>query len=142
MTHGAVLRDALARVALFENCSKRDLQILSRHMQVVSIPASTVVIREGDVGDAFYVALEGSATVERGGRVVAGIGPGDHVGELALIDPAPRSATVVAQTEMVLGVLDRRSFSAIVRDVPPLNAKLMRSLARRLRERDLDATAQ
>jgi len=141
LTHRAALRDALAGVPLFVACSKRDLQILVRHMQVVAIPEGVVLMREGEHGDAFFVVLEGSARMVRGRRSVGEVGPGDHVGELALLDPAPRSATVTALTPMTVGVIDARTFAAIVRDVPALTGKLLAALARRLRERDRQATA-
>lgn len=142
MSHSAALRTALAEVPLFAACSKRDLQIIARHMQVVEVVEGTVLMREGDPGDAFYVALEGNASVERGGQVVAGFSQGEFAGELAIVDPAPRSATVVAKTPMVLAVLDRRSFLALVRDVPALSGKLLAALARRLRERDRRAPVE
>jgi CRP/FNR family cyclic AMP-dependent transcriptional regulator len=131
------LRDSLADVPLFSTCSKRDLQIVARHIQVVGLPRESVVIREGDAGDAFYVLLEGDATVSQDGQPIAVIHAGDHFGELALLDPAPRDATVRATTDVVIGVLGARAFNAIVRDVPGMNAKLLRALARRLRDADL-----
>lgn len=136
-----MLREALARVPLFQTCSGRDLHILARHMQIVAVDEGTVLMRQGEQGDAFFVALEGTARVVRDGMTVADVGPGDHVGELALIDPAPRSATVTARSPMIVGVIDHRAFAAIIRDVPPLNLKLLRALVRRLRERDLQATS-
>ena len=102
----------------------------------------TELIREGDRGDAFYVLLEGEAAVSRDGEQVAVVRAGDHVGELALLDPAPRDATVTASTEVVIGVLGARVFNAIVRDVPAMNAKLLRALARRLRALDLQREAR
>jgi CRP-like cAMP-binding protein len=137
-----VLREVLAGVPLFAACSKRDLQIISRHMQVVALDPGTVLMREGEQGDAFYIILEGTATMESGGRKVGEASAGSHVGELALLDPAPRNATVVARTAMTVGVIDARSFSAIVRDVPALSVRLLRSLARRLRERDREVVSR
>ena len=61
--------------------------------------------------------------------------------ELALLDPAPRDATITASTDVVVGVLGARAFNAIVRDVPGMNAKLLRALARRLRDADLKQPA-
>jgi CRP-like cAMP-binding protein len=142
VSHRAALRDALAGVPLFAACSKRDLQIISRHMQVVAVPEGVDLMREGEIGDAFFVVIEGSAGMRRGRTPVGEVGPGDHVGELALLDPAPRSATVTARTAMTVGVLDARTFAAIVRDVPALTGKLLSALARRLRERDREATAR
>jgi len=129
-------------VPLFATCSKRDLQIVARHMQVVAVPAGTALMREGDHGDAFYVVLDGNAVVESAGKAVGTLHPGQHVGELALLDPAPRNATVTSVTDMTVGVIDARTFAAIVRDVPPLTGKLLAALARRLRERDREAVSR
>lgn len=129
----------MAEVPLFAACSKRDLQIIARHMQVLAVPAGTVLMRQGEQGDAFFVVLDGRAVVEASGRPVGRLVSGDHVGELALLDPAPRSATVTAASDMTVGVVDARTFAAIVRDVPALTGKLLAALARRLRQRDAEA---
>ena len=142
MRHHRALVQALAQVPLFATCSKRDLQIVARHMQVVAVPGGTALMREGDRGDAFYVVLEGSALVESAGKTVSVLRPGDHVGELALLDPAPRNATVTSSADMTLGVIDARAFAAIVRDVPALTGKLLAALARRLRQRDHEAAGR
>jgi CRP/FNR family transcriptional regulator, cyclic AMP receptor protein len=140
--HHAALLEALAGVPLFATCSKRDLQIIARHMQVVAIPAGTALMRQGDRGDAFYVVLEGRAVVEMAGRPVGTLRAGNHVGELALLDPAPRNATVTSASDMTVGVVDARTFAAIIRDVPALTGKLLAALARRLRERDREAVSR
>jgi CRP-like cAMP-binding protein len=77
--------------------------------------------------------------VRRGGERVATLGPGDYFGELALLDHGPRSATVIAETDMRLFVLGQREFAGLVETVPGLAAKLLPGLAHRLRE--VDATA-
>ena len=137
MSHRSDLRDGLAKVALFSTCSKRDLAIVARHAEVTTVPAGTKLTEQGGAGDAFFFILEGRAGVDRDGRLVATLGPGDWFGELALLDPAPRNATVVAETPLTVGVLGARMFRAIVRDVPALTEKLLRGLARRVRELDL-----
>jgi CRP-like cAMP-binding protein len=96
-----------------------------------------VLTPEGELGDGFFVIIEGRAAVTREGRPVATLKSGGYFGELALLDPAPRDATVVAETPMVVGVLGARVFRAVVRDVPALTDKLLRGMARRLREMDL-----
>ena len=80
--------------------------------------------------------IEGTARVERHGRKVAELGPGGFFGDLALLDRAPRNATVVAQTPMELVVLGQREFSGLIDDVPGFARKLLAGLARRLREHD------
>ena len=137
MSHRSDLREGLTHVALFSSCSKRDLALVARHAEVTTVPEGTKLTEQGGVGDAFFFILDGRATVERDGRVVATLGPGDWFGELALLDPAPRNATVVAETPLTVGVLGARMFRAIVRDVPALTEKLLRGLARRVRELDL-----
>ncbi len=107
---------------------------------MVDLPPDTTVVEEGGPGDAFFYILDGEAVIRRRGRKVATLGRGDHFGELALLDPAPRSATVETTTPLTAGVLGERIFRAILRDVPAFNEKLLRAPARRLRERDLTAS--
>jgi CRP/FNR family cyclic AMP-dependent transcriptional regulator len=137
MTARRQLASGLAAVPLFWACSKRDLQIIARHTEVIEIPAGVTVIEEGGKGDAFFFILSGEAEVLRKGRTVATLGPGRFFGELALLDPAPRDATVVAASPLTVGVLGARVFRAIVRDVPNMSDKLLRGMAQRLREADL-----
>jgi CRP-like cAMP-binding protein len=131
------LISGLGAVPLFGACSKRDLGIVARHMQILSVPAESALTTEGELGDGFFVIIEGRAEVSRQGRPVTTLGSGSYFGELALLDPAPRDATVVAQTTMIIGVMGARVFRAMVRDVPALTDKLLRGMARRLRESDL-----
>ncbi|MEW6472155.1 MAG: cyclic nucleotide-binding domain-containing protein [Actinomycetota bacterium] len=137
MTSRRQLASGLAAVQLFSACSKRDLQIIARHTEIVSVPEGTAVIEEGAKGDAFFFIVAGEAAVRRRGRTVAELGPGRFFGELALLDPAPRDATVVALSPLTVGVLGARVFRAIVRDVPNMSEKLLRGMAQRLREADL-----
>jgi CRP-like cAMP-binding protein len=135
------LSDHLANVPLFAACSRGDIKILARHMVEVEVPAGATVVKEGDRGDAFYVVIEGKATVSSTGgrrttREVAKLGPGGWFGELAVLDPGPRNATVTANGPMVVGVLGARVFRAVLRDVPALTEKLLAGMARRLKEAD------
>ena len=80
--------------------------------------------------------IEGTARVTRQGRKIATIGPGQAFGELALLDKAPRNASVVADTDMELVVLGQREFAGIIDDVPGFARKLLAGMAHRLRESD------
>ena len=133
--------DHLAGVPLFSACSKADLRIVARHTTTVEAPADTVLVQEGERADTFFVLLDGEATVRRKGgaarsRRVASLGPGSWFGELALLDPAPRNATVAATTDVTLAAISARVFRTLLRDVPAMNEKLLTGLARRLREAD------
>ena len=92
------LLNSLAQVPLFSACSKRDLGIVARHTEVLEVAPGTAVTEEGALGDAFFVVLDGEASVRRRGRVVSRLGTGAWFGELAVLDPAPRNATIVAET--------------------------------------------
>ncbi len=126
----------LAEVPLFSACSKKDLQLISKRTERVQVPPGKVLVREGAAGAEFFVILEGTAEVTRHGRRVAILGPGDFFGDLALLDRAPRNATVTAKTDMELAVLGQREFAAMIDEVPGFAHKLLSGLAHRLREFD------
>jgi CRP-like cAMP-binding protein len=126
----------LAEVPLFSHCSKRDLQTLARNTEVLDFPEGARIVSQGDAGSAFYVLLDGNAIVARNGRRVGELHPGDYFGELALLDPAPRNADVVAQSPVSVARLPVKPFRQMLRDVPAMNERLLAGLARRLRDAD------
>jgi len=132
--------DLLAQVPLFSACSRKELQAIAKRAQDVTVPAGTAVVREGEAGDAFYVIVSGQAEVDRSGQVVATIGPGSFFGDLALLDRAPRNATVTARTDMELIVLGQREFTEMLDEAGGFARKLLVALAHRLRE--MDATTR
>jgi CRP-like cAMP-binding protein len=132
---------ALAKVPLFHRCTKGDLRIVARHVEVLSVPAGSLLVRQGDPGDAFFVVLDGQAEVQRDGRHRQHLHVGDHFGELALLDPAPRAATVVALDDVVVAALGARMFRVLLAELPLFSARLLGAMAARLRDADpaLDA---
>jgi CRP/FNR family cyclic AMP-dependent transcriptional regulator len=126
----------LAQVPLFSACSKKELQALARRAEERTVKAGEVLVREGAAGDAFYVIVSGDAEVERHGTVVATIGAGAFFGDLALLDRAPRNATVTAKTDMELIVLGQHEFSAMLDEAGGFARTLLVGLAHRLREMD------
>lgn len=123
----------LEGIALFHRCTASDLKIVARHTETIQAESGRTIVREGDEGDALFVLLSGTAEVQRGGETVATLGPGDYFGELALLDPAPRAATVTASSDSELAVLGLRMFRVLLRELPPLGAKLLGDLAARVR---------
>ena len=97
-------------------------------------PAGTLLTKEGRVGNEFIIVLEGEIEVRRGDEVVATRGPGSYVGEIALIDNRPRTATVIAKTPVVIEVIGRREFRTLLADAPELQAEIMNTMAQRLAE--------
>src|SRR5262245_58536591 len=76
------------------------------------------LMRQGEPGDRFFLIVSGGVTVERNGRAIARRGPGDHLGEISLLDGRPRTATVVADGPVQVIVLDRRDFDRLLAEQP------------------------
>jgi CRP/FNR family transcriptional regulator, cyclic AMP receptor protein len=137
---GRLWAEVLAEVPLFAGVSTRHVRKIAALGSAVSFNAKTRIVSAGDPGDAFYVLLLGRAEVQRGrGRPKIEIGPGAYFGEMALLDGAPRSATVVAKSEAICLLLSRKKFEKVLKDEPAVAYALLRTLAARLRE--LDASA-
>lgn len=129
----------LAAVPMFSACSKKDLQLVAKTADEITVEPGADLTVEGGSGREFFVIMEGKAKVTRGGKQVAVLGPGDFFGELALLDKAPRNATVTAQTPLDVLVLEQRSFTGLLAEVPTIARKLMIGMARRLNELDSKA---
>ncbi|HEY5247586.1 MAG TPA: cyclic nucleotide-binding domain-containing protein [Dermatophilaceae bacterium] len=130
--------EQLASVPLLRSCSKRELERVARVADEVHLEAGRTVVEEGHPGNECYVIISGSATVSREGTVIAEIGPGDHFGELAVLDGGPRTASVLATTDLDLLVIGRREFTALLEDVPGLTHKVLVNLAHWVRQLDED----
>ncbi len=128
--------DHLASITLFSALSRKELQRVARASDEVTVAQGHELVRQGDVGREMFVVVEGSATVRRNGRKLGTAGPGSAIGELSLLDKGPRTASIVADTEMRLLVLGAREFAAVLDDVPGLAHKILSSLASRIRELD------
>jgi CRP/FNR family transcriptional regulator, cyclic AMP receptor protein len=126
--------ESLAHVPLFAGLSKRQLQTLGRACSSHQWPAGALIVAEGSSDQFFYVIVEGAVDVERSGRTVAHLGRGDFFGEIALLDPGPRSATVRTATEVVAVGLTRRGFLDVATGDPQISLRMLAALARRIRE--------
>jgi CRP/FNR family cyclic AMP-dependent transcriptional regulator len=127
-------------VPLFAGVPARHVRRIAALGSAANFDAKTRIVSAGDPGDAFYVLLVGRAEVQRGrGRANVEIGPGAYFGEMALLDGAPRSATVVAKSETTCLMLARKQFEKVLKDEPAVAYALLRTLAARLCE--LDASA-
>jgi MFS family permease len=102
--------ELLRGVSLLSLLPEPTLNRLARALERVEAAPGDVVIREGDAGDRFYVIEEGTVEVTKEGRLIASLGPGDFVGEIALLRDIPRVATVTATSPVVLQALDRSHF--------------------------------
>jgi CRP/FNR family transcriptional regulator/CRP/FNR family cyclic AMP-dependent transcriptional regulator len=102
--------------------------------EVIEVPADTVLARQGEPGNEFYLIMDGSARVELSTRRRTRLKPGDYFGEMSLLDGEPRSATVIAETPMRLLVIKRRDFSTLLREAPELTQSILATLSRRIRQ--------
>ena len=102
--------ELLRGVSLLSMLPEPTLERLARALERVDAAPGDVVIREGDSGDRFYVIESGTVEVTKEGRHVATLGPGDFVGEIALLRNVQRVATVTATSDAILQALDRATF--------------------------------
>lgn len=134
MRQAATYRAALRKMRVFESFPRRELILLSRLADDVSFESGETILREGRFGSEFYVIVQGRVSVMRSGDSIATLGPGSHFGELAVLNPGPRTATVVALTPVTTLVLTSRRFEEARRDVPELAKIVMRRMAERLQQ--------
>ena len=129
----ADLAATLADVPLFSGLSPRDLERLARVMKERTWNEGEVVVEEGKGGVGFWVVESGSAEITIGGERVGDLGPGDHFGEIALLDEGPRSATVTATTALRCHGIVAWEFAPFVREHPDVAWALLQSLAAMVR---------
>lgn len=129
----------LARIPIFAECMKKELKQISRLVTPVHVPKGKELVREGDPGRDFMIIAEGTAIVKRDGHQIATLGPGDFFGELAVLAGVPRTATVVAETDMVVEAMNRAEFSALLDESPAMAKTILMGAVRRLYENDQHA---
>jgi len=128
--------DHLRNVPLFSSCSTKELQTIAKATDELTVPPGHVLTDQGQMGREAFVIVDGSATVKRNGKKVATLGPGSVVGELSLLDHGPRTATVTADTDTTVLVIEQRYFLGVLEAVPSISRKLLAALAGRVREFD------
>jgi cytochrome P450 len=129
------MSELLASLELFSACKPDELERIGRAVRGVrQVREGEVICAAGEVADRWWVVADGIADVTLGGLYMASIGPGESIGEMALLDGAPRAADVTAQTDMVLHEVDGTAFLEGLARSPELALGLLRELARRLRE--------
>ena len=127
-------REALARVPLFANLSPRYLRRVAELCEEQRYMDGATIVRAGDIGDTFYTILQGQAkVVSPKGRVLNRLYPGDFFGEISLLDGGPRTASVVAETPMVMLGLPRADFQSLLAAEPAAAVKLLQHSAGMLR---------
>lgn len=121
----------LSRLPAFSDIPSKQLKQSARVLDIVQASSGDVLVRQGAAGTEFYLVVEGIARVVRDGHLIGHVGPGDVLGEQALIGPGRRNATVVAETDMVLATATRPYFAGLAADVPSFGEQVRRAVAQR-----------
>lgn len=126
--------EALKQVSLLAGLEDRERERLAAELHERTFAEGATVVAQGATGTGFFVIVEGNATVSVAGDVVGQLGPGDSFGEMALIDEAPRSATITAATDLRCYGMTPWEFRPFVESHPQVAWALLQALTRRLRE--------
>jgi CRP/FNR family cyclic AMP-dependent transcriptional regulator len=124
----------LRSVPLFVGLDDGELKAVGGLTTEVDVPAGHELAREETFGDEFYMILDGSVRIHRAGSTIRTLGPGDFLGEIALIDHGRRTASATAETDCRLLVLGHREFHSLLDAQPDIRVHVLEALARRVRQ--------
>jgi CRP-like cAMP-binding protein len=124
--------ERLAALQLFEGLPARQVRSVTQLSTAIECPAGTILAREGRTGREFFMLLAGEVEVIHGNRLVATRGPGSHLGEIALLERCPRTATLVAKTPVSVAVATSGEFTSMLQLVPEIAERLDASMVERL----------
>lgn len=124
--------DLLKSVPLFSGCTKTELRELAVTADEIDLREGFALTREGRPGHEFIVLVDGTARVTRDGDTLADIGPGDWIGEIALLTKSNRTATVTTTSPVRALVITDRGFRRVVEAMPSIAVKVLTSVADRL----------
>lgn len=124
--------DLLRGVPLFSRCSRKELAAIARVADELEVPAGKELTAQGKRAREFFILLSGAAVVRRNGRKLRVLGPGDMIGEIALLNDGPRTATVTLTESSRVLVLAARDFRTLLRESPDLALKVLATVSERL----------
>lgn len=124
----------LKGVAIFANIPDHVLAAIAGIVDMVDLTAGETFIEEGTIGNCMYIVIEGTVRVHSQGKTIITLGAGKSVGELAVLDPEPRSASVTAVTDTHLFRIDKPLFDEVMADRPEIAQGVIRALCERIRE--------
>jgi len=134
----------LQRVPLFSGFNEDELRRIAELSRIREVAAGAVITQIGDAGDSFFIIIDGMAAVRTPVGTGSQLQPGDCFGEMSLVDGEPRSATIVATTDLRVLVVDRAHFWRLLDETPELMRRILTILSRRVRglEQTLRAVLQ
>jgi len=131
--------ELLQRVPLFAGMASDTLEALGAIVEEREVPAGTALTHEGRHEGYFFVIVSGSVRIERGGETINTLRDGDFLGEIALLDGGPRTATAIAETPCRLLVLTYQRFRQLLDTAPEVRTAILEEVGRRFRELDAEA---
>ena len=135
-THADQKLELLKGVPLLSGLGRREIEEIGRLAEEIDVPAGQVLMREGGSGNEFFVIVDGSVRIERGGATVRTLGSGDFLGEIALVDGGPRTATATTESPAKLLVVGHREFHSLMEQFPSIQVSVLQALASRVRSLD------
>jgi CRP/FNR family cyclic AMP-dependent transcriptional regulator len=125
--------DHLRRVPLFEGMTDRAIEHVAEITHETHFDAGEAVMREGEEGREFLVIVDGALEISRGGAPIGRLGPGDFLGEIALIDGRPRTATATTLAPVKALVIERDAFNGLIDDIGAVRHGILMALTERIR---------
>ncbi len=125
--------ELLKRIPLFAGLNRRQVERLGQLTDEVDVPDGKVLMRQGDPGHELFIIVNGTVRIEHDGEEVARRGSGDFLGEIALVDHGPRTATVTTDGPARLLVIGHQAFNSLMDEFPGLEREILRTLAERVR---------
>ena len=126
--------DILASIPVFAKLDARSVEAIATLARIVSLPAGTVLMREEEAAESFYVIVTGTVHVERNGEFVRSMSVGGFLGEIALVEESTHTATVRCATACEFVQLGRHEFGRVMTLFPDVRARVDAAMARRPRE--------
>ena len=128
-----VTADLLRLVPLFNGLTERSFEAIAKLASEADYAVGDELVRQGALGDSFIIIVSGRARVDRDGTTLRELGPGDFLGEIALVDGSPRTATVTALDSIHAFVINRQGFLELIDRIPAFRLDVLNCLTQRIR---------
>ena len=126
--------ELLRHIPLFKACNPHALAEIGQLADEVDVPDGYTLIREGTFGEQFILIIEGRVRIDRGGKTIRTMGPGEFLGEIALIDKGRTTATATTEGPAKLFILGHQAFNSLLDQSPAVRLDIMTALANRVRQ--------
>ena len=128
-----VTADLLRLVPLFAGMSDRSFEAIAGVASPIAFSTGEAIVRQGEPGDAFFIIVTGRARVDRNETTLRELGPGDFLGEIALVDGGTRTATVTALEPIQAVTVKREAFQDLFERLPVFRLEVLNALTLRIR---------